>query len=856
MNSIEIIKNKLKQLERNNTINEQTIAEAKLLYIEGACQMMSRSKLKFEFVISMFDRNLEFDIEINSETNEVYALQNRIEYSWDKYVVACLYQLIDELNIGFDKMEGKGIKYTREGMMKRVMEERKQRALIADYEIEFADNIYGEHTLTNEQGKKYKITLRDFEHEIGYIDNIDLRTNKLGTTKHIMWLFDKLKREPELMNGLETQYPFVEIYLDPLNEYKITWFYPHSMRKEVNDLIKKYFGQSHIYPDKQIEKFDSFVEEASQFDEIKIRPDVIEKVQTAVENAHLNKLRECSTIDFNQLKKHPYPFQQDGIRFATFRQGAIIADEFGLGKTLQAIGAALAKRDLLGFKKTLVVCPTSYKNDWLREITESCDASAKVAEGSSENRANIYRDNETFFVIAAYETIVADYEKISDYVFDFIILDETQKIKNYQSKTTNTIKNLKKRHALALTDSPIEDKLIDLFSIVGFIDPYFLTPLWEFSYQHCLFDPIEKDKIVGYYNLSQLKNRIQTVMLRRDKQEVLKQLPNINEINVPIKMHPVQLQYYGRFAFNLRQLLQKKIVAQTDLRKIMHQLNNLRMVCDSTGLIDNTNYSPKIAELKHILTEKIPFNSTTRVVIYSEWQTMLNLIATMLKKENLSFIEINKNLSNESKGKLLTRFFSGSSHILLATDDMSKEISEQRLDYVINVEIPWNVENRNNRIGKINRIATANTCTIINLINIQTIETSILMGKFQRHEVFSEIFNSNSQVDFIDVENPGISQIIKELNEIVSTNSTIDEFAFSCDDSIDNVVGNEEELPFTKTEKTASIDRGNYIEMFNRALENFYNSYRSIVGNEFEFSNHSIEFDEANEQFVIKVKRK
>lgn len=94
-------------------------------------------------------------------------------------------QIKEELNSTSPRVNAEGKAYTREGMMKRVLEERKTKAEDADYKIKFADNIYGEHILTNEKGVQYKITLRDFENETGYIDNPDLKTNKLGTTKHI-----------------------------------------------------------------------------------------------------------------------------------------------------------------------------------------------------------------------------------------------------------------------------------------------------------------------------------------------------------------------------------------------------------------------------------------------------------------------------------------------------------------------------------------------------------------------------------------------------------------------------------------------------------------------------------------------
>src|SRR5699024_7140109 len=140
------------------------------------------------------------------------------------------------------KVLTEGIKYTRKGMIKRVLKEREEKARKADYKVKLSKNIYGEHTLINEKGKTFKVTLRNFEDKTGYINNIDWKTNKLGTTKHIMYLFNYLADNPDKAKKLDKTYPFIEIYTEPLNDYKITWFYPEEMERDEKQLIQSYFG--------------------------------------------------------------------------------------------------------------------------------------------------------------------------------------------------------------------------------------------------------------------------------------------------------------------------------------------------------------------------------------------------------------------------------------------------------------------------------------------------------------------------------------------------------------------------------------------------------------------------------------
>ncbi len=196
------------------------------LYNEGSCQVLSQSANLFDVLVNDHDEDVEVRIEESSGELKYYL--DGKNNPWDAYGIAALMQVKDALKkIDSTSAQLPGHVYTRKGMVKRVLNERREKAEKESYRIEFAKNIYGEHILSNKKGTKYKVTLRDFKNETGYIDNPDLKTNKLGTTKHIMFAFSKLKSNRRLYNKLSKTYPFVEVYLEPLNEYRITWHYPH-----------------------------------------------------------------------------------------------------------------------------------------------------------------------------------------------------------------------------------------------------------------------------------------------------------------------------------------------------------------------------------------------------------------------------------------------------------------------------------------------------------------------------------------------------------------------------------------------------------------------------------------------------
>ena len=453
---------------------------------------------------------------------EPYSLDELEE--WDRKSYACLLQIENELHLLDPKENMEHKRYTREGMIRRVIKERRQKADKAEYRIKWAKNIYGDHILTNENGVKYKIFLRDFENETGWSDSMDSKLNKLGTTKHIMFAFKALKERSKLYKRLSKTYPFIEIYCDPLNNYRITWNYPHELPVEENLLISKYFKHSNYLQQENIRDFLGFIEAARSSDIIVIRPEVHEKVEQAFEKDLLLQLKAAHKPDYSVVNANLFQYQKEGIEFALFKKAAIIADEMGLGKTIQAIAIAILKKKIFDFKKALIVCPASLKEQWKKEIEKFSDAKALVVQGIPDERKEQYKSDDYYFFIVNYETILRDQVVINNAGIDFLILDEAQRAKNYETKTANSLKKINTKHKLVITGTPIENRLIDIYSIMGIIDPEFLGPLWEFSYQHCLFDPDRHNKINGYYNLQNLNSSLNNILLRREKRKVLDQL--------------------------------------------------------------------------------------------------------------------------------------------------------------------------------------------------------------------------------------------------------------------------------------------------------------------------------------------
>ncbi len=786
----QLIKKQIEKLGKILSNNELAMGE--IIFNNNDCQVLSQSAVRFELIVNFSESRPSKECSLNIVDEDIIPSIEGENIGWNQHSYACLLEVENELKYLDPREPVEHKKYTREGMIKRVMLERRQKADKAKYRIKWASNIYGDHMLTNENGVKYKIFLRDFENETGYSDSMDSRLNKLGTTKHIMFAFQQLKEDKALYTKLNKIGPFIEVFCDPLNEYKISWFYPHTLPLQEQVLISRYFKNNRFIEEDQIKNFLGFLDESVSLPKIHIRPEVREKIELVFEKDLLENLHDKWKPDFSAIHAELFPYQKEGIEFALFRKASIIADEMGLGKTIQAIGTALLKKQVFGFKKVLVVCPASLKGQWKMEIEKFCDEKALIVQGFPNERALQYQDADHLFFIVNYETILRDNLAINKAGIDFLILDEAQRAKNYETKTASSIKRLKSKHTLVITGTPIENRLIDIFSILSIIDPYFFGPLWEFSYQHCLFDPDRRDKINGYYNLQKLNKELEQILIRREKRKVIDQLPNVIQTNIPVNLSPLQAEYHAGYAKGIAQIIRKKFMTPYDLQHLQLLLANMRMVCDSTYLIDEeTNESPKLDELKYILLEKMEIQNTEKkIIIFSEWVKVHKLIGRMLRDNNIGFVELNGSVPVKLRGEIIKKFETNPNcKIFLSTEAGGTGLNLQVADTLINFELPWNPAKKNQRIGRIDRIGQKSSkLTILNFITRNSIEQQIASGLLVKQSLFDGVLDSSSHTDYVDFSSKGRSQFIqqleefilaaesigleKEMDEIISTNTT------------------------------------------------------------------------------------
>jgi superfamily II DNA/RNA helicase len=298
-----------------------------------------------------------------------------------------------------------------------------------------------------------------------------------------------------------------------------------------------------------------------------------------------------------------------------------------------------------------------------------------------------------------------------------------------------------------------------------------LGPLWEFSYQHCLFDPDKLHKINGYYDLDKLKDRLADILIRREKAEVLSQLPSVQQRDVPVELSRQQREMHAGFMLGVARIIRKKFLTPYDLQRLNLLLTNARMVCDSSFLIDEkTHDSPKLLELEDILFEKLDLkNSSRKVIIFSEWIRMHKLIGEMLRKHNIGFTELNGTVPVKQRGELIRNFENDPNcKVFLSTEAGGAGLNLQAADILINFELPWNPAKKNQRIGRIDRLGQKSTkLTIYNLISRNSIEQHIAAGLLVKQSLFDGVLSRDNGLSYVDFSTKGRSQFIQQIEALI-----------------------------------------------------------------------------------------
>lgn len=694
-----------------------------------------------------------------------------------KHIIAILLELFDEQEEekrGYEesKEQAKESAYlTHEEIKTQALEDRHKRGRNEEFTLIAGDMIKGDHLVTTKKGKQYQVTLHNPVAGHGHCSCPDFLTNKLGTCKHLIFVSESFQKKTTFVKKVKREsFPYIDIFWDS-SHGKPRYFHEQKTNKieaDLAELLTEIFDENNLFSLNSISDFIPYLETFEQYKQVRIQEPVMQKLTVSALETELARASSNNThhpSDF--LKVTPYPYQEQGILFGLYKKAVLIGDEMGLGKTLQAIGLGVLKKEIFGFQKVLVVTMSSLKQQWLREIERFSHEQGCIISGSAKQRKEQYRQDTSLFKITNYEAVLRDVTIISHLKPDLIILDEAQRIKNFETKTAEAVKSLPRQHAIILTGTPLENKLEDVYSLVQFLDSNLLSPLWQFAAEHFYLNRNKKGDILGYTNLNKLHEKLQPLVIRRRKEEVLDELPELIVNDYFIDLYQEQAEIHAGYSQTLLPIISKKFLTPMDLRRIQVLLLKMRQVCDSTYLIDReTNLSPKLEELGNILDELILQNER-KVVIFSEWTTMTMLIGKELSRRSIPFVELSGKVPVNKRQSLIDEFnINPVCKVFLSTDSGGTGLNLQAADCVINFELPWNPAKMNQRIGRINRIGQKAKCiNVINLIAKFSIEERIMAGIKLKGDLFKGVFDGGK--DEVMLSREKRQEMVDQLRQII-----------------------------------------------------------------------------------------
>ena len=447
-------------------------------------------------------------------------------------------------------------------------------------------------------------------------------------------------------------------------------------------------------------------------------------------------------------------YQVSGFEFfktlSDYQFGGILADEMGLGKTIQTIAFLLSNKD----KKSIVITPTALIYNWKNEL-EKFAPTLKVGllHAAKSEREKILDNIDNYDVIlTTYTTYKNDIDKYKNINFDYCIIDEAQNIKNPDAIITKAIKNVNAKVKFALTGTPIENNLMELWSIFDFIMPGYLYNKSKFK---SIF--VNNDK-----NIIELKNLIKPFILRRTKKEVITELPDKIEQKIIIDLEKEHKRAYKGYV----NLITRKIKENNqDNITVFSYLTKLRQLCLSPELMVK-NYQGKNSKLD-VLINIINDSSDEKILVFSQFTKVLEVIGKRLNEENISYSYLDGKTSAKDRVKLVEEFNTNNNKVfLISLKAGGTGLNLTSANIVVHFDPWWNPAVEDQASDRAHRIGQKNIVDVIKLISKDTVEEKVEAIKEYKKELADDIINLNLK------ENESIKKLSRD--EIIDLFETMD----------------------------------------------------------------------------------
>ena len=455
-------------------------------------------------------------------------------------------------------------------------------------------------------------------------------------------------------------------------------------------------------------------------------------------------------------------YQKDGFRWLKLMHrygfGGILADDMGLGKTLQVIAFLESERQQ--GRTSIVVVPSSVLYNWEDEVRKfASDLEVCCITGSQAKREELIRSSMGMdLLITSYDYLKRDIAYYENRTFFYKILDEAQYIKNQRTMNATSTKRLKSHHALALTGTPIENSLAELWSIFDFLMPGYLFDYRFFSHHFEKEIVMEKHK----EKQEQLKKMVQPFILRRVKKDVLQELPEKTETTLSIAFDEAEeTMYMANLAQVNKELQQELDLVKTNRFQVLGMLMRLRQLCCDPRLVydEVTQPSSKLKACMELVSSLVDNNKS--VLLFSNFTSMLDLIQVELQHLHIPYFRMDGSTGKEDRRELVQKFQDKERKVfLISLKSGGTGINLTAAEAVIHYDPWWNVSAENQASDRAYRIGQNSSVQVYKLIMRNTVEERIQHLQQMKKEL-ADIFVEENEANIMKMDKEQILELLK-----------------------------------------------------------------------------------------------
>ena len=616
--------------------------------------------------------------------------------------------------------------------------------------------IFSEFRVDNPKSKSsYRVAIRGLSIGDNFCACPDFATNDLGTSKHIEFVLAKLQKKRGAKQAFARgwQAPFSEVWLRYGAERAVCFRPGRDCPPALSRLAERLFVSGVLPPERFGEIETLLVAAARAGHDLRAYDDALAFIAS-----HRDAIHRARVLDetyrkgagdprLAKLLKVPlYRYQAEGALFAARAGRVLIGDEMGLGKTIQAIAAMELLARHFGMSRVLVVCPASLKYQWQSEIARFSGREARVIGGGRAARQAAFAEADGC-KITNYEKLQPDLDLIAGWAPELVIVDEAQRVKNWNTIAARALRLIDSPYAIVLTGTPLENRLEELIAIVQFVDQHRLGPTWRLLNEHQVRN--ETGRVTGYRDLDRIGQTLAPVMIRRRKAEVALQLPSRTDQNLLVPMTAAQWRYHDENADTVAQIVKRwqrtKFLSERDQRLLTCALQNMRMSCNSTWLLDHeTDHGVKADELMALIDGMLD-DPSAKAVVFSQWNGTHDIIARRLEARGIGHVRFHGGIRSENRPALIARFRDEPDcRIFLSTDAGAAGLNLQVASLLVNMDLPWNPAILEQRIGRIHRMGQRRPVSIVNLIAKDTIEEGMLTTLAFKRSLASGILDAGA----------------------------------------------------------------------------------------------------------------